>query len=168
MVARPRLGNPGEKTMLSTMFDNSTIPMLEQVVSFTEARHGVLAGNIANMDTPGYRTRDLSPELFQAKLREAIDTKEKTPKTQYVLASEAMKARGATVQSSHQSKKMENHDGMDKVRESLKDILFHDDSDVSLEHQVTEISKNQAQHNLAISIMASQFRLLRAAISERA
>ena len=41
-------------------------PVLEQVVNFTEARHGVLAGNIANLDTPGYKTRDLSPELFQA------------------------------------------------------------------------------------------------------
>ena len=27
----------------------------------------MLAGNIANLDTPGYKTRDLSPELFQAK-----------------------------------------------------------------------------------------------------
>ena len=41
------------------------MPVLEQVVNFTEARHGVLAGNIANLDTPGYKTRDLSPALFQ-------------------------------------------------------------------------------------------------------
>ena len=44
--------------MMSSMFDASTLPLLEQVVNFTEARHGVLAGNIANLDTPGYRTRE--------------------------------------------------------------------------------------------------------------
>ena len=61
--------------MLSSLFQSSTLPVLEQVVNFTEARHGVLAGNIANLDTPGYKTRDLSPELFQQRLKEAIETK---------------------------------------------------------------------------------------------
>ncbi len=59
--------------MLSSLFQSSTIPILEQVVNFTEARHGVLAGNIANLDTPGYKTRDLSPALFQQRLKEAIE-----------------------------------------------------------------------------------------------
>src|SRR3972149_2630060 len=63
--------------MLSSMFQSSNIPVLEQVVNFTEARHGVLAGNIANLDTPGYKTRDLSPQLFHEKLKEAIDTRYK-------------------------------------------------------------------------------------------
>jgi len=57
--------------MFDGMFDNSMLPMLEQVVTFTQARHGVLAGNIANLDTPGYRSRDLSPALFQERLKDA-------------------------------------------------------------------------------------------------
>ena len=61
--------------MLSSIFQSSTLPVLEQVVNFTEARHGVLAGNIANLDTPGYKTRDLSPALFQERLKEAIETR---------------------------------------------------------------------------------------------
>ena len=61
--------------MLSSLFQSSTIPVLERVVNFTEARHGVLAGNIANLDTPGYKTRDLSPETFQEQLKEAIETR---------------------------------------------------------------------------------------------
>ena len=143
--------------MLSSMFDSSTIPVLEQVVGFTEARHGVLAGNIANIDTPGYRTRDLSPDLFQERLKEAIESRNEPPTPTYALAGE-----------SSRSQRTNGYDGMDKVRESMKSILFHDDSDVSLERQITEISKNQAMHNLAISIMSSQFRLLKAAITERA
>ena len=54
--------------MISSLFQGTSIPVLEQVVRFTEARHGVLAGNVANLDTPGYTTRDLSVDLFQEKL----------------------------------------------------------------------------------------------------
>ena len=55
----------------------------------------------------------------------------------------------------------------DKVKDSMKSILRHDGDDVSMEKQVNEMMKNQQQHNLAINIMSAQFRLLRAAITER-
>jgi len=144
--------------MLASLFDSSTISVLEQVVNFTEARHGVLAGNVANLDTPGYRTRDLSPELFQERLQEAIETRHASPRPTYGYGSNnSTKSAGAA----------QNLDPFQGVKESMKSILYHDDSDVSIEQQVTEIMKNQSQHNLAITLMASQFRLLRAAVSER-
>ncbi len=143
--------------MLSSIFDSSTVPVLEQVVNFTQARHGVLAGNIANLDTPGYKTRDISPAQFQEKLKEAV-------KQRHTAAQ--VPSRSMSGSQSGRSEAM-SYDGMKEVRESIKSILYHDDSDVSIEQQVTEISKNQAQHNLALSLMTAQFRLLRAAISER-
>ena len=137
--------------MLSSMFDSSTIPVLEQVVSFTQARHGVLAGNIANLDTPGYKTRDLSPEEFQNRLKEAMEARrQKALSPTYEIIARLAGRDTAT-----------GFDGMDKVRES-------NNSDVSIEQQVAEISKNHALHNLALSLMTAQFRLLRAAITERA
>ena len=54
-----------------------------------------------------------------------------------------------------------NLDPYRHVKDSLKDILYHDNSDVSMEQQVNEIVKNQTEHNLAIDIMAAQLRLLR-------
>jgi flagellar basal-body rod protein FlgB len=54
-----------------------------------------------------------------------------------------------------------------QLDESLAGILRHDDSNVSLEQQVAEMSKNQAQHNLALTILTNQYRLLQTAISER-
>jgi flagellar basal-body rod protein FlgB len=140
--------------MLSSMFQSSTIPVLEQVLKFTEARHGVLAGNIANIDTPGYKTRDLSPALFQERLKEALDTRHQP--------------RGADGQSTYSTSRPGGQfDPFRKVEESLKGILRHDEVDVSLEEQVNEMVKNQQEHNLAVNIMAAQFRLLRAAITER-
>ncbi|MEM9658598.1 MAG: flagellar basal body rod protein FlgB [Planctomycetota bacterium] len=142
--------------MFSSLFDSTAIPTLQHVVGFTQARHGVLAGNVANLDTPGYRTRDLSPEEFQESLKEALELRRAAPSPTARLNAELAGLRPAQAGAE-----------FDKVRDSMKDILYHDDSYVSLEKQVAAIAKNQAQHNLALSIMTSQFRLLRAAISER-
>ena len=148
--------------MLSSLFNSSTVPVLEQVVNFTEARHGVLAGNIANIDTPGYKTRDISPVQFQKRLKEAVEHRREAAQSPTYAINASLAGRSPSTGS------VTGYDGMDKVRESVKSILYHDGSDVSIEKQVAEISKNQAQHNLAVSLMTAQFRLLRAAITERA
>jgi len=150
------------------LFDSSTIPVLEQVVNFTQARHGVLAGNIANIDTPGYRTRDLSPELFQKALKKAIQTRDQPPELSYPYDNHLTDLQATLSQARDAMGSLAPEDGMAEVKDSMKSVLFHDNSDVSIEQQVTEMTKNQFQHNLAISIMTSQFRLLRAAITERA
>ncbi len=140
--------------MLNQMFANSTAPLLEQVVNFTEARHGVLAGNIANLDTPGYKTRDLSPQLFQEQLKDALEAQRQSPGQTSLGEMSSTGSRGS-------------YEQLAKVDDSLTGMLRHDDNNASLEQQVTQISKNQAQHNLAINLMAQQFRLLRTAINER-
>src|SRR5579872_6245390 len=58
--------------MLDRLFDSSTIPLLLKTAAFTERRHEVLAGNIANASTPDYRTRDLPVARFRAALEEAV------------------------------------------------------------------------------------------------
>jgi flagellar basal-body rod protein FlgB len=148
--------------MLSSLFQSSSLPVLEQVVNFTEARHGVLAGNIANLDTPGYKTRDLSPELFQQQLKEAIETKNQ-PISPTLLGDVADLSPNYAAER-HEDKQLA---AFGKVKDSMKSILRHDGDDVSMEKQVNEMMKNQQQHNLAIGIMSAQFRLLRAAITER-
>ncbi|HTU25818.1 MAG TPA: flagellar basal body protein [Pirellulales bacterium] len=137
--------------MLTSLFQGTTIPVLEQVVNFAQARHNVLAGNVANIDTPGYRMRDLSPEMFQARLRTAIKQRDT------LHATSAVASPGAVTQNP-----------VAGVGDSLADMLHHDDSDGSLEDQITAIAKNELQHNTAMAIMISQFQLLQAAISEKA
>lgn len=142
------------------MFSNTTIPMLEQVVQFTQARHGVLAGNLANIDTPGYRTADLSQQRFQTKLQEAIEARAERANT-------ARDERYAGVWSSSSTKFEADADEFGEVQETMRSILHHDESDVSLEKQVTAMAKNQSEHNMALTILTSQMRLLQAAIGER-
>src|SRR4051812_40745718 len=42
---------------MKTMFDG--VDTLERAMTFHRERHSVLAGNVANIDTPGYRSMDL-------------------------------------------------------------------------------------------------------------
>ncbi len=130
------------------IFNSTTIPALEQTMLFAQKRHELLAGNVANYDTPDYRARDLDIGDFQNALAESIDT-----------------ARQPASQAVSPTTRDDIYAG---PRDATEQVVYHDGSDVSMEHQVTELAKNQHLHGLAITTMRSQFALLRAAITERA
>lgn len=138
--------------MFQSLIESTTIPVLEQSVQFAQARHTVLAGNIANLDTPGYRTRDLPVEEFQTRLKEAL----------------AARRQPAAVRSPGGSGPIGGSQRpLAEVAENCRTMLRHDDNNTGIEHQVSEMVKNQMQHNLALTIMTDQFQLLQTAISER-
>ncbi|MCA9269620.1 MAG: flagellar basal body rod protein FlgB [Planctomycetales bacterium] len=138
--------------MLNGILAGSPIGVLEQVAAFAEARHGLLAGNIANLDTPGYKTRDLSVDNFQSRLKDAIESQAQASATQYV---------------SPGVRRLQPDEAMQEVKATMKSILYHDQSDVGLEQQVTELANNQFMHNMAIALLSQQFRQLQTAVSER-
>jgi flagellar basal-body rod protein FlgB len=136
--------------MINSLFDNSMVPYLSETVQFAQMRHNILAGNVANLDTPGYKTRDLSVQSFQELLADAIQARHER-------------------QESLTSPLLGNGDldPLSEVKPAMNSILRHDDANVGLEQQILEISKNNMMHNMAISIMNNQFQLLQTMISER-
>lgn len=134
--------------MWDSWINSSALPALEQAAVFTQNRQALLAGNIANLDVPGYKTRDISTADFQTRLREALAAKPS------MSAGHAFAEPASSVPS------------MERVRDVSQQVLLHDGSDVSLEEQVTEISKNESLHNISIALMRAQFRNLEAAIRE--
>ncbi|QDU26976.1 Flagellar basal body rod protein FlgB [Anatilimnocola aggregata] len=137
--------------MLPNLLGSTNIPVLQQVLNFAQARHGVLAGNIANINTPGYKTRDLSVEVFEKRLKDAIE-QSKFGSSQPLSAGMSM---------------TDPEDPIRKVSESMTNLLYHDETNIDLEQQVTEINKNQILHSLALQVMTNQMQLLQSAISER-
>ncbi len=131
--------------MLDSWLNSSALPALEQSAAFAQRRHMLLAGNIANMDVPGYKSRDISVDDFQSTLKEALESPGSLGGVDGISRSQSP---------------------AQKVRDVSKQVLFHDQSDVSLEQQVTDISKNQAMHDIAIGLMRSQFKSLQVAIRE--
>ncbi len=132
------------------LFGGTTVPVLEQVVNFNEARQALLAGNIANFDTPLYQARDVDVGEFKRKLTEAIERKHRPPGP---FGPEYPFENGKSIH------------GDDWPLD--QPILYHDLNNVGMEHQVTEMAKNNVEFNTALSIMRHQMTLLQTAISER-
>jgi flagellar basal-body rod protein FlgB len=137
--------------MFGDMFESTTIPVLQQVVGFTQARHNVLAGNIANLEVPGYKTRDLSVADFQSRLQQAIE-EQKHP-------SAATHSPGET--------NYRRPEPLAEVAKNSKTLMRHDENNVGIEQQSSEVMKNQLDHNMALALMIQQFRQLDTAISGR-
>lgn len=148
--------------MIDSLFDTSTIPLLAKMAAFTERRHEVLAGNIANVSTPDYRTRDLPVADFQAALAEAVS--HKRPES-----SSGKPAWSYTAGS-------ETHGLQDFFPASLfrateapkKTLTFQDGNNRSIEKEVMQMTKNALMQSVAVELMNSQFNRLQAVISERA
>lgn len=167
--------------MFEAIVQSTSIPVLEQVVRFSQARHTVLAGNLANLHTPGYRVRDLSVEDFQTRLREAIEARRASSAASPGDAGSALGwgenwpgLAGTSPGLAATSPAAAGNAGPDtsvlplaEVAQHSQSIVYHDDSNIAAEQQITEMVKNQLQHNLAVALLASQFRLLQTAISER-
>jgi flagellar basal-body rod protein FlgB len=166
------------------MFNSTSLPALEQTAIFTQRRHELLAGNLANLDTPDYRAKDLQVSQFQAALADSIEAARNpspgyalptltTPSSPYGLPMATSgplrsSAKGDFATLAKALSPGDRDDFAAGPRQAMEPIVLHDGSDVSLERQVTNIAKNQSLHNLAIATMRSQFGLLRAAITERA
>ena len=161
--------------MLQGLFESSTFHGLKQTVAFTEKRHAILAGNIANIDTPEYRSADLSTEDFQSALKDAFEHNDIPYQSQIDIASRLVRPHwgpdqleppAGTSASRNSGVSQMQRQSDSKVDEAMKNVLYHDGSDVNIEEQVTKIAKNQTLHNTAVTLLRSQHRILEMAISE--
>ena len=172
--------------MLENLLQQTTLPLLEQVTAFGQRRHQVLAGNIANIDTPDYKTRDLPVQDFEAALQRAVTTRRENlqsgplPTHQTVASAQFSLAKllspessaglassqqaGLTPRTIEQNFPTELH----HVQESApRNLIFNDGGNRSIEHESMEMTKNTSLQSFAIEVMVSQMRMLETVISER-
>ncbi|MCY3010710.1 MAG: flagellar basal body rod protein FlgB [Pirellula sp.] len=146
--------------MFPSLFANSSLQSLEKTVEFTDRRHAILAGNMANMDTPDYKTRDLSVDGFQESLKNAIESKSRAKADSPGLQFDVLQG----VEEDGQP--LSEEQATQQVFDSMRQVVYHDGSDDSIEMQVSQIAKNQSLHSMAVALMRSQFQTLKMAISE--
>lgn len=63
---------------MSDLTSPSTLHLLERYLDLTSTRHALVVSNMANVDTPGYRTRDID---FRSELRRALLDEAAPPST---------------------------------------------------------------------------------------
>ena len=112
-------------------------PVLEQMLQFTTARHKLIAENVVNVSTPGYKQKDLSLEHFQRMLSDRADEARQA-------------APGIT----------SFDDITAEVESSQHGILFHDGQTRSMEELMSDQAKNALMHNVAIELLRRQFQTL--------
>jgi flagellar basal-body rod protein FlgB len=146
--------------MIESLFNSSTIPLLAKAAAFAERRHEVLAGNVANISTPDYRTRDLPVAEFRAALEEAVARKrplDSTGRPAWSFSAGAPTAGENFPQALFHA-----------LEAPPKTITFQDGNNRSIEKEVMEITKNSIMQTVAIELMNVQLNRLQAVISERA
>lgn len=140
----------------SDVTHSSSIPTLDAMLSFTEARHRVLAENIANIDTPGYQTRHLDAKRFQKALAGAVaERRESRSKTPRVESSDQFEQRA---------------DGslrFSPSKEPPENVLFHDQTNARIERQMALLAENAMMHQAATELLADQYQGLMKAIRGR-
>ena len=131
---------------IERLLDQGSAPLLEQTLRFTAARQSLIAENVVNVDTPGYRQKDLSVEKFQAMMRRRVEDRRDA---------------GAAAE----------RPGFDEVAAELENprrgILFHDGNNRSMEHLMSDMAKNAMMHNLCVELLRKQFQALELALKER-
>ncbi len=152
--------------MLQPLLAQSPISLLKQVARFSEKRQDVLAGNIANVDTPGYRMRDLPLKEFQAALEASLSMRGSKqshgmpPGIPWSLAQPASLGNPPEMQELFPARLFQA-----RTAEGQPGITFQDANNRSIEHQMMELTKNSMLQNFALQVMSSQYGQLQAAIS---
>ena len=113
---------------LSGLLNRGSLPVLEQVVSFTQARQEVLADNISNFDTVGYKARDLDVEGFNAAIQEAVERRDSRG------AGEALRIRSSRTLAWDKGGRLK----AEPILVEDNNILFHDKNNRFVEKQMSE------------------------------
>lgn len=137
------------------LLNRGAMPVLEQVMSFTQKRQEVLANNISNLDTVGYKAKDLPVEKFFASLSEAIERRKSGDARLQMRDSRNLRWSGR------------NRLEAGAVEIEDNNILFHDNNNRFIEKQMSEMSQNALLHNLATEMLRSQYSVLGMAIKGR-
>jgi len=131
-----------------TIFDR-TIGLLERAMDLRGARQRVIASNVANEETPGYRAKELQfkEALSQATKGTTMVQVRSTHSRHIVLGGEGVQARG-------------------RVTEVPTADLPLDANSVNLDTEMAKLSDNAMHYNTAATVTSMRIRQLLSAIRD--
>ncbi|MFH1419591.1 MAG: flagellar basal body rod protein FlgB [Planctomycetota bacterium] len=141
---------------LTEITGGGAFPMLEKTLAFTEARNHMLADNIANILTPGYRTKQLDVSSFQSALREAAESRAERDGEFQMRATDEFSVDQTT--------------GRLRVKPSerpVENLLFQDGTNARIERQMAMLAENTMMNQAAAELLQGRFEGLSKAIRGR-
>jgi flagellar basal-body rod protein FlgB len=117
---------------------NKTIEMLSAILDFRSERNKVIASNIANIDTPGYKPKEL---VFKKQLEDFIDNGTEVTMTK-------TDKRHLSKQSSHTFE------------------VINSEEAVKIDNEMEKLAENHLMYNLTVELMARKFKGLDSVLRE--
>ncbi|MBL0927997.1 MAG: hypothetical protein IBJ11_10160 [Phycisphaerales bacterium] len=132
-------------------------PALRAMIQFAGQRQRLIAHNIANISTPGFRPVDVDPKEFQRALGEAIDRR----RERFGGMRGELEIRNAQIQ-------YDPAQGL-RLRPKVRgdNVMFHDRNDRDLERLMQANAENAAAYRLAVDLLRNRTDQVMAAIRER-
>ncbi len=138
---------------LSSVTDRGAMPALATTLAYNQARLKMIAENIANIHTPGYRAKQLDRQAFQGALRKALDARASDP------------AKSLAVKVDHEVRtNRQGHLDVTPAEKPVENVLFHDGTNFSIERQMADLAETGMMHDLATALLRERFEDLRKVI----
>jgi flagellar basal-body rod protein FlgB len=116
----------------------------------------MLAENIANVTTPGYRAKQLSVQDFQAALRVARERRREDRAGEFQMP-DTRELRTDALGHLHARPSLEPVDN----------LLFHDGTNARVEHYMADLAENAMMHQVGTELLQNKFERLQSAIRGR-
>jgi flagellar basal-body rod protein FlgB len=128
------------------VFQNQTLEAMEAYMTRLSQRQQIVASNLANIDTPGYKTRDIS---FHATMQELLADNGVSPKTS-----------------------RPEHKGLIDVFPQVQAFEVQgipsgaDQNNVDLDREMLKLSETSFAYSLITQVVRSKFGMIAASINE--
>jgi flagellar basal-body rod protein FlgB len=132
--------------MSKVFFEDNGMRTMEKFLDLTVQRQSLIASNIANVDTPGYKTLDLT---FEQELRDATT---------------AEGSRLDTTNNVHLSAGTQTQSAIVKQVEGL--TMRNDLNNVNIDREMAQVSTNALKFSMVAQLLAGKFKTLKSAIQE--
>jgi len=130
------------------VFNKVGIPLYRSYLNTASARHKLIAGNLANISTPGYKSKDID---FHSELNKVVNDKGHL--------------KGAVTNSAHLPIGRSQLKGPDIIVN--KSIDGNGINNVDADVEIANLAQNQIYYSIGARLLASKFQGLRNAIKSK-
>jgi flagellar basal-body rod protein FlgB len=135
--------------MSKVFFEDGPMNLMERFMDLAVQRQSLISGNLANVDTPGYKTVDID---FEQELQSAIG--------QEGLSTEVTNVR-------HFSKKVDIEEGATGSPREVDGLTLRNDmNNVNIDREMAEMSTNGLKFSTVAQLIEEKFRILKSAVLE--
>lgn len=140
--------------MLTRLFSDNQFKALEKALDGSALRQKIITNNIANVDTPNYKSMEVT---FEDELKQALAKGTGTPYKLTVTNPRHLQLGGGN---------LSPDDVQAEIHEITDYELRNDKNNVDIDREMAKLSKNELYYDAVTRNLNDELRLLRMAITE--